>query len=120
MEITYFFRAKNEAYSIEKVFKPIVALIAEKEIVKKKFVPHGNASITAIINNIIYIYINRNKKGINHITGYIHYGVIGLVGCKSVLTMHDVVFIKIMRLKLRVPHEVISSSGITASQTVIT
>ncbi len=93
MEITYFFRSQNKAYSIEKVFKPIIESIAETVLVNKVYVPKSSASLFAIIENIWVIFKHRNKNGINHITGDIHYGVIGLVGCKSVVTIHDLVFI---------------------------
>ncbi|MGN1375872.1 MAG: glycosyltransferase [Prevotella sp.] len=42
-----------------------------------------------MIRNCIFIRKHSSKNGINHITGDIHYGILGLIGRKSVLTIHD-------------------------------
>ncbi|MDD3078970.1 MAG: glycosyltransferase [Paludibacter sp.] len=42
-----------------------------------------------LLRNILFIHRHRTKTGINHITGDIHYGILGLIGAKSVLTIHD-------------------------------
>lgn len=46
-----------------------------------------------ILKNSWFTYKNRNKTGINHITGHIHDVILGLIGCKVVLTIHDLVFL---------------------------
>ncbi|KAA6351945.1 hypothetical protein EZS27_000742 [termite gut metagenome] len=48
----------------------------------------------SLLKNLIFVFKNRNKQGINHIPGDIHYCILALIGCKSVLTIHDLVFIK--------------------------
>jgi len=50
-----------------------------------------------IIRNSIFTFKHRNTKGINHISGHIHDVILGLIGCKTVLTIHDLVFIDNVR-----------------------
>lgn len=84
--ITYYFRNKQAGFSIAKAFNVFISTILDKNIVE---VPYHNCSIKAIILNCIFAYRNRNLKGINHITGDIHYILPVLFGCKTVLTIHD-------------------------------
>ncbi|OOV18768.1 glycosyltransferase [Flavobacterium sp. LM4] len=94
MEVNYFFRSKNKAYSIEKVFKTIIEAMPENVVSKNIYMPRADASPISIVKNILFTYKNRNKHGINHVTGDIHYCILGLIGSKVVLTIHDLVFIK--------------------------
>ena len=50
-----------------------------------------------ILKNGLYAYKHRTRDGINHITGHIHDIVLGLLGCKVVLTIHDLVFLDNVR-----------------------
>ncbi len=93
--ITYFHRGLDKGPSIKKVTQTIVSGISDK---KEYYVPYSGASLRDVIGNIIFIYRNRDRNGINHITGDIHYGVLGLIGCKSILTIHDTVLVE-YRLK---------------------
>ena len=88
VKITYFYRSLSSAFSIKKVTQTITSHIDDKE---ELFVPYTGFNIKTIIENIRYVFKHRNKKGINHITGEIHYCILGLIGCKSVLTIHDTV-----------------------------
>jgi glycosyltransferase involved in cell wall biosynthesis len=58
-------------------------------IVEEYYVPYNGSLPWNLIKNIVYVYKHRNKNGINHISGEIHYCILGLLGCKSVLTIHD-------------------------------
>lgn len=91
MEIVYFHRSRQCGYSIVRSFKPLIEQFEKSTSVsvKELYVPCYGASPLKIIRNILYVYRNRSKEGINHITGDIHYCIIGLTGCKSVLTIHD-------------------------------
>ena len=89
MLITYFHWAKNSPPSIGRSFRPLINKISQSEEVKEFWVPFSGANPINIIKNIWFVFKHRNKKGINHITGDIHYCVLGLIGCKSVLTIHD-------------------------------
>ncbi len=87
----YFYRAKGEGrHSIEKVFDLISHELGN---VNKVYLPHQNASIIAIISNILFALKNRNR--INHVTGDIHY-IIPFLGFKNfnILTIHDIVLLK--------------------------
>ena len=86
--VTYFYRSIHSSFSIKKVTQTITSHINNKE---EFFVPYTGVSLKAILGNIVAVYRKRNKMGINHVTGEIHYCVLGLIGCKSVLTIHDTV-----------------------------
>lgn len=87
-KVTYFYRSQSSAFSIKKVTQTITAHIDDKV---ELFVPYTGFKPKVILGNIWYVFKNRNKKGINHITGEIYYCAIGLIGCRSVITIHDTV-----------------------------
>lgn len=84
--ITYFYRNIKAGYSINKAFKTITSHINPKVEYE---VPFYRANLRSIIGNLIFVWNHRNTRGINHITGDIHYCILALIGCKSVLTIHD-------------------------------
>lgn len=88
--ITYFHRNLKAGYSINKVTQTIVACVDDKE---EFFMPHAGASFADLLGNLIFTYKHRNKNGINHVTGDIHYVILSLIGCRSVLTVHDTVLL---------------------------
>ena len=96
ISITYFVRNIKAGYSIEKSFKPIIEELSNSSNyrINVYHVPCYRANPISVIRNIIYIFRHRNRNGINHITGDIHYGMIGLIGIKSILTIHDLVLIR--------------------------
>lgn len=86
MKIVFFHRHLGCGYSINKVTQTIIKDFPNK---LEFFVPGRRASIHDVIRNICFIIKHRDKKAINHVTGDIHYGILGLIGCKSILTIHD-------------------------------
>lgn len=90
MKIIYFHRNKDVGYSIDKVTQTVIGQFEDKE---EYYVPGKTASISDILKNILYVYKHRDRKRINHVTGDIHYCMLGLIGCKSVLTIHDTVMV---------------------------
>lgn len=88
--ITYFHRNKKAGYSIDKVTQLFVSQINYKQ---EYYVPAIGASVKSLLKNIFFVYRHRNTHAINHITGDIHYCMIALIGCKSVLTIHDTVLL---------------------------
>lgn len=42
-----------------------------------------------MFKNLFFVYKHRNRNGINHLTGDAHYCILALIGCVSVLTVHD-------------------------------
>lgn len=92
MKITFFMRSHELGVSMEKHFTPLIAEIAKTEEVEVFFLPRKEFTPMAVMKNIWFVYKHRNKKGINHMTGDCHYVMLALIGCKSVLTIHDLVF----------------------------
>lgn len=89
MEITYFNRNLKCGYSTAKVFNTITNEMGKDLNIEQFYVPEYRANLKSIFKNVFYVFKNRNKMGINHITGDIHYCLIALIGCKTVLTIHD-------------------------------
>lgn len=92
--ITFFHRNHKCGYSIYKVFKTIEnELKSQNQEIEEYFMPSQYSMPWDIIRNSIFTFKHRNTKGINHISGHIHDVTLGLIGCKTVLTIHDLVFI---------------------------
>ena len=85
-DIVYFHRNIRAGFSINKVTKSYTSLIHNKV---EHYVPSYRALPFSILNNLWFVRRHRKKYQINHITGDIHYCMISLIGCKSVLTVHD-------------------------------
>ncbi len=88
MHIIYFHRNRSAGYSIDKVTQTIIRGINNKE---EYYVPNTGSSIWTILKNIVFVFQNRQKCYVNHVTGDIQYCMFALMGCKSVLTCHDTV-----------------------------
>ena len=96
--ITFFHRNHKCGYSIYKVFKTIENnLKSQGQELEEYFMPSPFSIPWDIIRNSIFTFKHRNTKGINHISGHIHDVILGLIGCKTVLTIHDLVFIDNVR-----------------------
>lgn len=90
MEIVYFHRnGSHGAVSIQEGFRPFIEGVAENNDVKVYNVPYYGSNPIHLLKNILFIRKHASIHGVNHITGDIHYGILGLIGRKSVLTIHD-------------------------------
>lgn len=89
MKITFFHWNRNSPPSIGRSFSPLITELSKNNEVEEYYVPYSGGSPLNLFRNILFIFKHRNIEGVNHITGDIHYGVFGLLGCKSVLTIHD-------------------------------
>lgn len=89
MDIVFFHWALGNGPSITRSFEPLIENLRLNNNVKEYRVPYSGANPINVIKNIIFVYKHRTKSGINHITGDIHYCILGLLGVKSVLTIHD-------------------------------
>ncbi|MDR2410501.1 MAG: glycosyltransferase, partial [Bacteroidales bacterium] len=87
--VTYFHWAKNNGPGIGRGFHPLIDKMKTVATVQEYYVPYNGSLPWNLIRNIRFVYKHRNKTGINHVTGDIHYCILGLIGCKSVLTIHD-------------------------------
>lgn len=90
MEICFFHRKGGVgAVSIENSIQPLIDSLSKDNDVKVYHVPYDGSNPIKMLKNIVFIRNHSTKVGINHITGDIHYGILGLVGRLSVLTIHD-------------------------------
>jgi glycosyltransferase involved in cell wall biosynthesis len=89
ISITYFHWAKNNGPSIVRSFRPLIDEIQGIAHVEEYRVPCSGSLPWNMIRNIVFVYKYSNKQGTNHITGDIHYCILGLIGRKSILTIHD-------------------------------
>lgn len=89
MDIVFFHRNPKSGYSIHRGFEPMIESLKETDKVEEFFVPCHRATPMSVLRNIWFVYKHRSKRGVNHITGDIHYCILGLIGVPSVLTIHD-------------------------------
>ncbi len=90
--ITYFLRNPKAGISMHRVFLPIARNIDACNYIEA---PTHRANLIGIIRNMTWAFTHRNKHGINHITGDIHYIALAMPHCKKVLTIHDLVTLRI-------------------------
>lgn len=89
--VCYILRKTQPTYfSIERIFTLISQLVAQKTTVKHVTAPHGKLLPWNILAN--FRAIRRVKADIYHLTGDVHYLVLGLPRRKVILTIHDCVF----------------------------
>lgn len=85
------FRSKAPGYfSIERVFNLLSGYFARSTRVVSVEAPFARLLPLNIINNLLAV--RKVKATIYHVTGDIHYAVLGLPARKTVLTIHDCVF----------------------------
>jgi glycosyltransferase involved in cell wall biosynthesis len=93
MNVCFIFRQPRKSFfSIEKVFTPVIAFVKSKCHVSEVFLPHSQLSPGNIVSNLSLI--RKQKAEIFHVTGDVHYIVMALPKRKTVLTIHDCVFIE--------------------------
>jgi glycosyltransferase involved in cell wall biosynthesis len=120
--VSLIFRKNNPIlFSIENVFSMLTGIFERHLIIEKQFVPYYTSSLLRIIANL-FSAETRNAD-IFHVTGDIHYMVLALPGKKTVLTIHDSVFIRnttglkrilfkwlFLKLPVKVSHQVTTIS----------
>ncbi len=92
-EILFVFRKKNPLFfSIENVFETLMKEVAASGLsVRKVESPFFSTGILALLKNIIHL--RKHKAAVVHITGDVHYAVFAFPRKKTVLTVHDCVFV---------------------------
>jgi glycosyltransferase involved in cell wall biosynthesis len=90
--VTLFFRHINTGVSIQRVFGEIARFAADHIKVDSFYMPKGDASVSSMIRNLMYVYSLRRKNVINHISGDIHYALLVLPTATSIVTVHDIGF----------------------------
>ena len=96
MQINLIYRKRNNAFfSIEKVFGVVTDAIqhsTDKTIkFEKRELPFRSGNVFLLILNLLFFLPKR--KGIFHITGDVHYMIWVLPKNRTVLTIHDLVFL---------------------------
>lgn len=84
--VIIFHRNRKAGYSIAKVFDILYPYLngpLQYEMPSPRSLPWN------CIQNILFTIKHRNKTGINHISGDVYYCAIGLIGCKTLITYHD-------------------------------
>jgi glycosyltransferase involved in cell wall biosynthesis len=86
-------KTTKQFFSIEKVFGAIQHSISPSQLRISHFrLPFtGNGGI-GIFGNLLYLSLIP-KKGIFHVTGHVHYAILALPTNRSILTIHDLVFL---------------------------
>jgi len=92
--VLYFiFRKKDPLFfSIEKVFSGLIRSLRSDFDTRVASVPHYSSSVRNIAANIRAV--RKYKAAVYHVTGDIHYAVFGLPGKRTILTIHDCVFLQ--------------------------
>lgn len=127
-KITYFHRNPQDGFSMLKVSETYINELKKTEDIEVFFAPHPwPLKPIGTIKNIWFVFKNRNKQGINHITGDIHLCLLALLGCKTVLTIHDlrslegiknsikrkIAYYLFYKLALRIPKKIVCISETT-------
>jgi glycosyltransferase involved in cell wall biosynthesis len=98
--IVYVSRNKKAGFSIQKVFNTIINSPNNLNHILYE-VPCFRANLKSILRNLKFVFSKRDKNKIYHITGDIHYCILALIGCKTVLTVHDLVLLEKETNKLK-------------------
>ena len=87
------FRKTNPIFfSIEKVFASLLGGLQKGISVEAQYMPFYNSSISNMARNMAFA--RKSRADIFHVTGDVHYIVLALPARKTILTIHDSVFIR--------------------------
>src|SRR5450755_260080 len=89
------FRKRNPVFfSIEKVFALIQPVIVAKKIILNSIsLPYYNQGVVSIFRNLYYLKSKNHFNGVYHVTGDVHYALLVLPSSRTILTIHDCVFL---------------------------
>src|SRR5689334_21458344 len=89
--ILYLFRQPQQGYfSIERIFLSVASILRNQITVNEEFVPRSRLTIKNFIQNLSVA--KKQKADVFHVTGDVHYLVLGLPAQKTLLTIHDCIF----------------------------
>ena len=92
VRVRLIFRKQNPLYfSIEKVFKTIIPFFPGNILINEAFVKSERANMLAVLQNL---FRGRQHADIYHVTGDIHYMSLAFPKKKTILTIHDCIFMK--------------------------
>ncbi len=95
MTVTLIYRKTTpHFFSIEKVFSLIRDEVATNVKVDTIELPYTSKGIISIILNLLFLkWKTRNLDTVFHITGDVHYAILALPAERTILTIHDLVFL---------------------------
>jgi glycosyltransferase involved in cell wall biosynthesis len=79
-------------FSIERVFEQLTRRLDKNFQAEKVTLPLYSSSLTSIFRNLLFV--RKLKADIYHISGDVHYAVLALPRSKTILTIHDCVFLR--------------------------
>lgn len=92
MRVCYIYRKPGPDYfSIEKIFRQVVSFLEKRISVNQVYAPCSRLTPLNIMKN--FGAIRKVTADVYHLTGDVHYLVLGVPGKKTVLTIHDCVFL---------------------------
>lgn len=93
MKIFFFFRHPKIGHSIHRVFRTLMQEMKNTLEVSIYEVPCKGSMPLNVIQNSLFVFKKRDPLAIHHVTGHIHDVLLALIGVKTVLTIHDLVFL---------------------------
>ena len=93
MKINFFFRHPKVGHSIHRVFRTLINEFDKTLDISIYEVPFTGSLPKDVLKNNIFTYKKRDKQALHHVTGHIHDVLLALIGVKTVLTIHDLVFL---------------------------
>jgi glycosyltransferase involved in cell wall biosynthesis len=91
--ITLVYRHLNPGFfSIEKVFDSLKNEFSSDYNLNRIVLPYPTKGLFSLIANLVYL--TRHKSEYVHITGDVHYAMLALSPHKTILTIHDLVFLQ--------------------------
>lgn len=94
MNLTLFYRHPQKGFSIQRCFQALEPGLAAETRLRSVYLPGSGCSATDLIRNLWHAWRHREKNGINHITGDVHYLAWVLPARNTVITIHDLRFIE--------------------------
>lgn len=97
MNIQYFHRNKDLGFSLYKVFDSIKDEIKEYVDIEEHFLRRKKAQPFDILVNGVHAFLLQNNSHLKHITGDVHYLTYFLPRKRTIVTVHDVGLIDILK-----------------------
>jgi glycosyltransferase involved in cell wall biosynthesis len=89
--ILFYRKSVPHFFSIEKIFDAVAVTLPKELNVQKRYLPHHTSSVKKIILNLRFA--KKQKADVYHVTGDVHYAVMALPKKRTILTIHDCVFL---------------------------
>jgi len=90
-KVLLLFRQPGRFFSIERIFRQLLPALRQRAEVMEWEAPTSAFSPLPVWKNLRSV--KKNRADVYHITGDIHYIVLGLPGRRTLLTIHDCVFL---------------------------